>query len=216
MKRRLLFLSSFCLLMSAAAQAWADTPLYIKADPAPMEQAFGKDITSKIFSDELTELRKYNVWTSLFVTPAPNCTAEPEFVVVQVMPVRVDAQGGPIWEERYDIGCEPRVRRSTMMRGSQQGGFQIIEYRASTPGDTITTAKLREDVFRLLKVNIWGAACTGDRVTNTTAVTKPEENATHWKEVWAVQACGTVKDVEIEFVPDAKGGGAMSYYPRIN
>src|SRR6185369_8136308 len=99
-----------------------------------------------IFSAKLAPLRRELIDGSLKNNAAPGCPRRPGFNLI-VNPLQANADA-TIWEERYVIACEPRVRRSAIV--TLQGGK--LQGRESVPGDTITTVPLRNELFPPLAI----------------------------------------------------------------
>ena len=191
-------------LLFAISPAQAATPAYIKANRAEVEKVFGPVITGNIFSDQLTPSRKKLVAATLKGNPAPGCKGAPSFTLVAIAPIQAN-QEGTIWEERYEIACEPRVRRSALVTASRKTGLQMVE---SIPGDTSTDSALRKEFLPKLLEAAALPACEAKqiRVVDSRTVTVPEKAGAPWTELWTVNACGAPKEIEVAFTPDAAGG----------
>lgn len=187
-----------------ASAAPPRAPAYIKADRAAVEKAFGAAITGNIFSDRLTGSRKKLVAATLKANPAPGCKGAPGFTLVAISPIQAN-QEGTIWEERYEIACEPRVRRSALITATRKTGLQMIE---SVPGDTSTDTKLRKEfVPKLLEVAA-APGCEAPQITvaDSRTLAMPEKAGAPWSESWTLNACGMRKEIEVAFTPDAAAG----------
>jgi len=188
----------------AASPAQAATPAYIKADRAVVEKAFCAMVTGNIFSDQLTANRKKLVAAMLKSNPAPGCKGTPAFTLVAIAPIQA-TKDDTAWEERYEIACEPRLRRAALVTASRKTGLQM---RESIPGDTSTDVTLRKEFLpRLLDVAA-APGCEAKQVMirDSRTVTMPQKAGAPWTELWTVDVCGAPKEIEVAFTPDAAGG----------
>ena len=195
------------LLLAAAAAvspAQAQAPAANPANRAMVEKAFGAGMAGTIFSAKLAPLRRDLIDGSLKNNAAPGCPKRPGFNLI-VNPLQADAEA-TVWEERYVIACEPRVRRSAIV--TWQGGK--LQGRESTPGDTVTGLALRNELFPPLAMFAGGPDCPDAKnvsVTNTRRLTTPGKPAAPWSEMWTLKTCGVSRDVEISFTPNETDGG---------
>jgi hypothetical protein len=193
---------------AAAAPALAATPGYIKADRAAVERKFGPTITGNIFSDQLTPYRKKLVADSLKKNPAPGCAAGAAFVIGAIAPLKAD-QEGTVWEERYDLACTPAVRRSALITASRASGIQM---RESVPGHSLAEVRLRNQFMPKLLESAAASGCQAKkaRVVDSRPVSRPEKAGDPWTELWKVNACGKVKEIEVALTP-GEGGAATTW-----
>ena len=113
--------------------------------------------------------------------------------------------GGSAWEETYAINCKERVRRTFLLFLSVKEGMKHSEL---APGDTIADAILQRDFLQgataaamsRARAGCKGAQVRNTRVTSTTGASQP------WTEVWSMDACGTLVDINVTFSPSPKGG----------
>jgi hypothetical protein len=196
------------LLFTASAPALAATPAYIKADRAPVERKFGAAITGNIFSDTLTPYRKKLVADSLKRNPARGCAASSAFTIGAIAPLKYDPDNS-VWEERYDIACTPAVRRSAVVTVSRTAGIQM---RESVPGLSLAEVRLRNEFMPKLIEAAVTPSCAAKkiRVVDSHPVSRPQKAGDPWTELWKVNACGTVKEIEVALTP-GEGGGAVTW-----
>ncbi|MFZ0837219.1 MAG: hypothetical protein WAM77_07185, partial [Xanthobacteraceae bacterium] len=95
-------------------QAPGSVPAYIKADPAAVTRAFGKQPADKIFSDAYTSVRRQALGRSAKSIPGYQCSSDPQMVLTEVDPAAT--QGGTVsWIEQFALMCEPRAQRNFLM-----------------------------------------------------------------------------------------------------
>jgi hypothetical protein len=196
-------------LLAAAAPALAATPAYIKADRATVERRFGAVVTGNIFSDTLTPYRKKLVADSLKKNPVPGCAATAAFTIGAIVPLKADDEG-TAWEERYDLACTPAVRRSALITVTRASGG--IQMRESVPGHSLAEVRLRNQFMPKLLEAAAAPGCTAKkaRVVDSHPVSRPEKAGEPWTELWKVDACGKLKEIEVALTP-GEGGSAATW-----
>ena len=193
----------------ASAEATNTTPSkttlsYIEADRSDADQVLGSALTDYVFSDRFTALRKQLVATSLRGNPASGCAEPPVFTLEVVSPEKPTSEGSA-WEETYAISCKERVRRTFLLFLSVKEGMKHSEL---APGDTLADAILQRDFLQsatAAAISRARAGCRGTQVRNT-RVTSATGASQPWTEVWSMDACGTLVDINVTFSPSPKGG----------
>ena len=179
-------------------------PSYIEADRSDADQVLGSALTDYVFSDRFTALRKQLVATSLRGNPASGCAEPPVFTLEVVSPEKPTSEGSA-WEETYAISCKERVRRTFLLFLSVKEGMKHSEL---APGDTLADAILQRDFLQsatAAAISRARAGCRGTQVRNT-RVTSATGASQPWTEVWSMDACGTLVDINVTFSPSPKGG----------
>ncbi len=188
--------------------AFAQTPEYIRADPAAIRSAFGPAVASKIFSDAYTPMRRDMVQKSLQRVPGYTCGKEPLIAVAFVIPYPIKP-GAVSWVERTFVDCQPRASQRNflaIMEGSEPRMIELL------PGNSETDPVLQRDAFSGSSAAVISAKpqnCDKQWVTDTriSGNRKPNEP---WIEIWSYDLCGTKADVEMTFTPSATRGTTWS------
>jgi hypothetical protein len=198
--------AAWAVSTTASAQT---TDVAITADSTAATKAFGAPLTNYIFSEQLNAGRKQIIANSLKANHPAKCTDSSAFSVSRVAPVR--AQGNlKAWVEKYDIACEPRVRRNFLLMIS---GSNSVQTRELTPGDTIASMQLQHDLLPSLAAAAmvrFPTDCANKKdikVTDTELLAAPKTKPGDWSERWTFGACGDHVSVDVAFTPDTPHGG---------
>lgn len=193
------FLGALCL----SAPAFAQTPEYIRADPAQIRAAFGQATGARIFSDAYTAMRRDMVQKSVARIPTYECGKEPLMALAWVIPFPIKP-GAVSWVEKFIVDCKPRTQRN-FLAIIDDGKPRMIEL---LPGNSATDPVLQRDAFAGSSAAVAGAkpqGCDKQWVTDTRINGERRVNAP-WSEIWSYDLCGKRADVEMTFTPSPASG----------
>jgi len=191
--------------VSAMGSAWAEQPAYIEASPDELTEAYGEQVAKRIFSDELTDMRKQLIKAGGL---DKDCAADPKFVLRDAYPVK-GTEADAAWIERYDVTCDETLRRSAFLQMKDDKFYPM----ALLPGATIADYMLQTDALNIVTT---AAAtridkeCDEASVTDTAVSQPPEGVGQPWKERWSVDACGEPQEIDVDFTPSPQGGTDIS------
>ena len=191
--------------VSAMGSARGEEPAYIEASPDELTKAYGEPVAKRVFSDELTDMRKQLIKAGGL---AKGCPADPEFVLRDVYPIK-DAEADAAWIERYDVDCEETLRRSAFLQMKDDKFYPM----ALLPGATIADYMLQADALNIVStaaVTRIDKECNEASVTDTAVSQPPEAAGQPWKERWSVDACGEQQEIDVDFTPSPQGGTDIS------
>lgn len=195
------------LAIFASVPAFAQTPDYIRADPAAVRNAFGAAVASKVFSDAYTPMRRDMVQKSVQRIPGYACPKDPLIALAFVIPFPVKP-GAVSWVERFFIDCQPRAQRNflAIMEGDKPRMIELL------PGSSATDPVLQRDAFAGSSAAVAGAkpqGCDKQWVTDTRLGGERKANAP-WTEIWSYDLCGAKAEIEMTFTPAASSGTTWS------
>lgn len=179
------------------------TPAYIHAKPAPIAQAFGRDIAKKIFSHAYTPVRQLALGRSAREIPGYECPVDPAAALTDIVPFPVKP-ATTSWVESYVVGCKPRTKRNFLVM-IEEDKPQIAEL---LPGLTVTDPLLQRDAVTGARafVDVLKPEGCEKMVFADTRLAEPLSGAGKpWVEVWTFNQCGTMGSVEMTFTPSPDG-----------
>jgi hypothetical protein len=191
--------------VSAMGSARGEEPAYIEASPDELTEAYGEQVAKRVFSDELTAMRKQLIKAGGL---DQSCAADPQFVLRDVYPIK-GAEADAAWIERYDVACEETLRRSAFLQMKDDKFYPM----ALLPGATIADYMLQADALNIVStaaVTRIDKECNEASVTDTAVSQPPEGAGQAWKERWSVNACGELQEIDVDFTPSPQGGTDIS------
>lgn len=194
-------------MVCCAFPAHAQTPEYIRADPAAARNSFGPAVAAKIFSDAYTPMRRDMVGKSLQRIPGFKCAKDPLFALAFVVPYPIKP-GAVSWIERTFVDCQPQAQRN-FLAIMEDNGPRMIEL---LPGSSMTDPVLQRDAFTGSSAAVVPAKpknCDKQWVTDTKLAGEYKPNVP-WVETWSYDMCGTKANVEMTFMPSATSGTTWS------
>lgn len=182
------------------------TPDYIAASPDEINAAYGVEVGSRAFSDELTASRTALINAS--VAEDSGCGARPDFKLSDVYPYK----SGPddvMWIERYDVDCKQPLRRSLLafLRDDK------VELIPLLPGTTAADPSLQFDastVVTTAALTRTTKPCEQAAITDTDVTEPPPAGGGAWKERWTVLTCEETQEIDVNFTPSPSGGTDIS------
>lgn len=191
--------------VSAMGSARGEEPAYIEASPDELTEAYGEQVAKRIFSDELTDMRKQLIKAGGL---DKDCAADPKFVLRDAYPVK-GTEADAAWIERYDVTCDETLRRSAFLQMKDDKFYPM----ALLPGATIADYMLQADALNIVStaaVTRIDKECNEASVTDTAVSQPPEAAGQPWKERWSIDACGEQQEIDVDFTPSPQGGTDIS------
>lgn len=191
--------------VSAMGSARGEEPAYLEASPDELTEAYGEQVAKRVFSDELTDMRKQLIKAGGL---DKSCPADPEFVLRDIYPIK-GTEADAAWIERYDVACDETLRRSAFLQMKDDKFYPM----ALLPGATIADYMLQGDALNIVStaaVTRIDKECNEASVTDTAVSQPPEGAGQPWKERWSVNTCGELQEIDVDFTPSPQGGTDIS------